>query len=233
MNDDLIQYYSSQDPFTIIADQIIFGRDYRLNDLPKDATGNLLFESYSERNYSIYIDWLADYLHQQQIAPNEKQEDLCRLVSKMDKEKAMYFLGMYAALYESILLDTDTELAINEKIDTTCNFSDDDIDWVYIRSLEIKKEYDEWSEKEGGDEDHHQNVVVAGPLSLPVSRKNIRQYLFEEAEKRKLYDFEGFDFGDVAWRIPLSVALKDVKDKNDRKELLEIFFDFFSEYISK
>lgn len=233
MNDDLVQYYSSQDPFTIIADQIIFGRDYRLNDLPKDATGNLLFEAYSEGDYSIYVNWLADYLHQQEIAPNERQEDLCRIVSKMDKDKAMYLLGMYAALYEYILLDTDTHLAISERIDDPCNFSEDDIDWIYSRSLEIKKEYDEWAEKEAGDGAHYPKVVVAGPLSLPVSRENIRQYLLEEAEKRKCYDFGDFDFADVAWRIPLSVVLKDVNDKNDRTELLEIFFDLFSEYISK
>ena len=233
MNDDLIQYYSSQAPLTLIADQIIFSRDYRLNALPKDESGNLLFKQDSKESYSIYINWLADYLYHQQVTPNANQKDLCQIVSKMDRDRAMHLLGMYAAVYESILLDVDVRFAIDERVDAPYHFSEEDIDWIYNRSLEIKKDYDEWLEKEGGDGDHHPNVVVASPLSLAVSRENIRQYLLEEAEKMKLYDFEAFDFGDVAWRIPLSVVLKDVKDKNDRTELLEIFFDLFSEYISK
>jgi hypothetical protein len=43
LNETEIKFYQSIDPLQLFGDQILFGVDYRLNALPKNQQGELLF----------------------------------------------------------------------------------------------------------------------------------------------------------------------------------------------
>ena len=230
-DDDTIKRYASEHPFELIADKKLFGKDYRLNDMPEDASGNVLYKGDSEFEYMAYVKWLADYLYKQEIEPDERQWDLCRVVSRMPEDDSMRFLGMYGAIHDSFLVDCDALSAIYERINEPGSFSEEDIEWIYSRTMEIRKEYEEWASS--NDTNSIPIIVAAEDLSEGVTRETIRQYLLEEAEREGLLNREVPDFPDVAWRIPLSVVLKNVTDKKERFRLLEIFFKFHAEYALK
>ena len=229
MDENRFESYCNLHPFAIIADSVVFGRDYRLNELPRDRSGKVLYLGESEFEYYGYINWLADYLYNREIEPNDRQSDLCRLVARKNRDDAMYLLGMYGALHEHLLVDTDVFLAIDEKIEDPRSYSDADIEWIYKRALEIAKEYDEWA---GSNEENNLQGVFAVDITPGISHERIRQYLDEDAERIDLCDEEG-DFCDVGWRVPLSLVLKDVTEKTERVRLLKIFFELYSEYINK
>lgn len=233
MDDGLIKEYSSKDPLELVADDVTFGRDYSLNALPKDEFGNLLFQTDEKGKYDTYLDWLADYLYEQKIGPHEKQEALCKIVSSMDKERGMQYLGMYAALHEYMLIDVDTLLAIEERITDRTHFTEEDITWICNRSMEIAREYEKWASAREGEPGVFPKVIVVKPLASPLERENVRQHLREEAEQMRLYDYPGYDFCDVGWRVPLSVLLRDVDDKTERIRLLDVFFDIYMDYCNK
>ena len=231
MDEASIERYALMHPFELIFPPIslVFGKDYRLNELPKDAAGNVLYKGDSEFEYQAYVQWLADYLYHQKIEPNERQIDLCRIVSLMDKDDAMYLLGMYAACHESYLIDIEAHMAIDERLEDPCSFSEEDIDWINNRAIETRKEYDEWAKSN----DEGITIILCEDLSERVSHKTIRQHLEEEAERKRLCDYANYEFCDMPWRIPLSVVLKDVKDKKERVRLLKVFVQWHTEYIYK
>ncbi len=228
LNDTEIKIYQCIDPLQLFGDQIVFGLDYRLNALPRNERGELLFSPKEEGYYCVYLDWLADYLYRRDLQPNRQQKDLCRIVSDLEPEHAMRLLGTYAALYEFLLIDMETGMAISERIIDPAVYTDEDIDWIYREARAM------WiADLEDDPESRWDGEVFSHPEYQQRPRENIIQYLREEAERAKLYPHQGYLFADVAWRVPLSVVLRKIPEKPERIRLLDHYFDFYDEYAHK
>ncbi len=52
-------------------------------------------------------------------------------------------------------------------------------------------------------------------------------------ERRRYYDNDEYICADAGWRAPLSIVLKNVKNKDERIKLLDDFFVFWDEYVHK
>lgn len=224
MDPALIEKYQTDDPLLLVFNQVIFGLDYRLNARPENARGEPLFRPEEKGYYDIYLDWLADYLYGRRIEPNRKQRDLCRIVSGLSKEHAMRLLGTYAGVYEFLLIDCDAMVAVSERIKDPGNYTEEDIQWIL--------EDAERSRRASMEDDQEITVVVHREFQARP-RENIIQYLEEEAERERLCKYPDYQFGDVGWRIPLSLVLSDVPEKRERIRLLDEFYDWFLEYLHK
>ena len=216
-------------------------RDFRLNDLPRDKLGNLLYKGDLELEYLSYVSWLSDYLSNAAIEPSDFQRDLCNLVASLPKEGAMFLLGSYAAMHEDVLVDRDTMQAIDERFDYSTridSFNDDDVQWICNRARDIRDEYEqemnELTEEEREPKILGVPVLIANPThEQHVSAENIIQYLHEKVEQQQLCP-EGEDYAcDIGWRVPLSRVLHNVGDSKERVRLLRLFFAAYGEFALK
>jgi len=214
-------------PDQLLFAGMFFGKDYRLNALPRNGSGENLYTGESEFDGMAYISWLADYLHGQQITPNKRQKDLCRILSRMPEEMAPEFLGKIAALHTHFLVNIDVTIAVSELLVDPCRFSEPDVARIQKRATEIRDKYDEWASSTDQD-------IISGVVAFEddegYSRDRIRQYLEEEAERKTLCDYADLDFCDMPGRITLSAILRRVEDKKRRVKLLVSFFEAYAEY---
>lgn len=211
-------------PFELIYDhsRVARRRDFKLNDLPRDKRGNLLYRGDSELEYRSYVRWLSDYLSNSDIDPSPFQQDLCDLVSSISKENAMFLLGSYAAIHEDILVDGDTRQAIEERFDFSEieSFNDDDVQWICSRAREIRDQYDRemnrLAEEERTPTIAGVPVIIADPTNEQLaSRENIIQYLLEKVEQQHLCP-DGEDYAcDIGWRIPLQQVVHSIRESEE------------------
>ena len=87
-------------PIGLIYAGVRWGRDFRFGAVPKDEYGQPILICRSEREYVLYLFWLADYLYKLEAEPSEEQSGLCRYAESMQPEDAILLIGMNAALYQ-------------------------------------------------------------------------------------------------------------------------------------
>ena len=227
MTDSEVDRLAGCHPDQFLFADIFFGKDYRLNDLPRNASGEPLYTGESEFEGMAYVSWLADYLHEQEIAPNNRQYDLCRIISRMPVHEAPRFLGNIAALHQHFLVNVDVKFAADELLEDPTIFTEQHLDAIQKRAFEIRDDYDDW-------ETPTDEKVVRGVMATDddegYSMDRILQYLEEEAERKTHCDYADLDFCDIPWRIPLSVILRRVEDKKRSVKLLISFFEAYADY---
>lgn len=94
-------------------------RDFTLNALPKDQSGNILYRGSSEEEYLSYVKWLADYLYEVQLEPNQEQQLICDFVRKSQPEIALEILAENAAFYDSDVECVKCEIELGEDAGVT------------------------------------------------------------------------------------------------------------------
>ena len=67
---------------------------------------------------------------------------------------------------------------------------------------------------------------------IPIYLRSPSQYEMEAKikEQNELFGEHYENFCDIGWRVPLSIVLHDVKDKEERIRLLDLFFAHFQDY---
>jgi hypothetical protein len=230
MRDSEIESWAACHPDQFLFAGVFFGKDYRLNALPRDASGDPLYTEESEVEVMAYVGWLADYLYRQEMPPNHRQLDLCRILSRIPDHEAPRFLGSIAALHHHCLVNVDVKFAVDQLLGSRSTFTEQDIDAIQQRAFRIRDEYDAWA---SSTEETVMQGVVANEDEGGYSRERIRQYLEEEAEGKAFCDDAELNFCDIPWRVPLSMVLKRVKEKSQRVRLLLSFFEAYAEYADK
>jgi hypothetical protein len=76
-----------------MATEPIEYKDYRLNGFPFEKIGDRRSLTYHE-----YVEWLADYLHEDDVEVSGKQKHLLKRVEKFDHVMALRSIGTHAGL---------------------------------------------------------------------------------------------------------------------------------------
>lgn len=76
-----------------------WGRDFRLNELPREEDGSLKMFPDSREGFQSYISWLADYLYYVDIDPSAIQREFCLSLSQMEPNEAVHLVGKNAGVY--------------------------------------------------------------------------------------------------------------------------------------
>ncbi|MDP8214825.1 MAG: hypothetical protein RAO92_04040 [Candidatus Euphemobacter frigidus] len=191
-------------PFALIYAGVLWGRDYRFGEVPRDAAGRPVNICSKDEDYRNYLSWLADYLYHLKAEPNEEQAGLSKWVARMVPQDAMIFLGMNTALYF-------TNIAM----------------WMK-----------RWVEDDSPFSEYWQEGILEDPFDDPEyipDREDTRKEYERVKEEHKEHKKHCPDVchADVAYRIPLSVALKKVESKKEREKLLDIYYRNFNDYLDK
>jgi len=193
-------------PIGLVYAGVRWGRDYRFGDVPEDDTGNpILVCDCSGETYRRYIFWLVHYLYNLDAEPLEEQKGLCKYVSRMEPEDAVLMLGMNAAIYEWDAEDMEDCIQNGEP------FS---VYWEAVQ--EYMQDLDE-------DEEEDYDEATLRELFDTVA--------FEVETKRK--HCPDVEHADVGYRVPLSMVLKRVPEREDRIDLMKQFYRNYNHYASK
>src|ERR1041384_1077056 len=90
----------AQASYVFLDPDIPVARDFRLSELPRDHTGQILYRGESQAEYEAYVNWLAHHLYKVEIPVESPQQRICGTVREMTKEAAVSWLGVMAAIYE-------------------------------------------------------------------------------------------------------------------------------------
>ncbi|MGI8469408.1 MAG: hypothetical protein ACR2N3_13245 [Pyrinomonadaceae bacterium] len=82
-------------------------RDYSLNELPRDESGNVLYRGDSQEDYLAYVAWLANYLYETPLPPTERQALIDETLISKTNESAIQFLAMDAAIYDAQMMSVE------------------------------------------------------------------------------------------------------------------------------
>lgn len=82
---------------------LAWGRDYRLNALPIDASGTVLYSGSSDAEYLAYVEWLEDYLYKVRFRPGREQAAICSYLAGYGTEFAIQLLAMNAVSYNIVM----------------------------------------------------------------------------------------------------------------------------------
>ena len=93
MCDDKSNPNHPEHPHEVVFGEVAWGRDYRLNDLPRGSDGVILYAGRSEQDFDAYVAWLADFLYSARLAPGARQLEVCRHIERMTPDGAMH--GLY------------------------------------------------------------------------------------------------------------------------------------------
>ncbi len=218
----------------------ICGEDYRLAELPRDASSDVLWRESSAEEYENYVSWLADYLHAQtNIELDAKQkgidcprayDDLCQLKlnllpsSNQEPCRELTFsekkiaragsLGMHAAYYQEFLIDLD--IGIDEVLGCKLTYSKSQLERILDRT-------GEFGAPAPGDE------FTATPLRDRYTEEDVAERIRERLAAEALGDDVASDFCDLPWRVPLAILLRDVAEKELRIQCLSRFFICYDE----
>lgn len=88
-------------------DEVNWCRDYRLNALPRDASGTVLYSGSSDAEYLAYVEWLEDYLYKVRFIPGRKQAAICSYLSGYGTEFAIQLLAMNAVSYDAVMIGVE------------------------------------------------------------------------------------------------------------------------------
>lgn len=84
-------------------EEVAWGRDYRLNALPRDASGTVLYSGPSDAEYFAYVEWLEDYLYKVRFRPGREQAAICSYLAGYETEFAIQLLAMNAVSYDIVM----------------------------------------------------------------------------------------------------------------------------------
>jgi hypothetical protein len=126
--DSEIESWAACHPDQFLFARVFYGKDYSLNALPGDASGDSLYTGESEVEVMAYVGWLADYLYRQEMPPNHRQLALCRILSRIPEHEAPGFLGSIAALHHHCLVKVNVKFAADQLLGNRSTFTEQDID---------------------------------------------------------------------------------------------------------
>jgi hypothetical protein len=127
-------------PIGLIYAGVRWGRDFRFGAVPKDEYGQPILICRSEREYVLYLFWLADYLYKLGAEPSEEQSGLCRYAESMQPEDAILLIGMNAALYQFDVEPMESWIEDDEPFSAY-------LEHMYEYVVQEGEEYDEEAER--------------------------------------------------------------------------------------
>ncbi|MDI9570071.1 MAG: hypothetical protein QM278_04950 [Pseudomonadota bacterium] len=193
-----------------------WGRDYRFAEVPVDQNGRSMGYSLSleDPKFTEYVGWLDEYLLALDAEPETEQIGLCRYVADAEPEDAMFILGKNAALHQ---FDAEwVEMAIENGMSFEEYYKENEVSFVkYWKSCCEDLPQDEF------------------PLAkfIEDERKFFERVLWEMGQKEKFCPH--VRHADAGYRIPLSIALKKEKNKEERINLLKLFYHYYNTYSDK
>ncbi len=116
-----------------------WGRDFRLNELPREEDGSLKIFPESRECFQEYISWLADYLYYADINPSAIQGEFCLSLAQMEPDEAIHLVGKNAGVYMAEIF---------------CGIFEKDPHMARIIEMEDKQRAELWPEgqEEGADD---------------------------------------------------------------------------------
>lgn len=96
-------------------------RDYSLNDFPRDESGEILLLQDTEKDFSIYVEWLADYLYNAPV-PSSAMRQMIEQNLGTDKtpEHQILILAMDANNYDYEISPYDDDFNFPNTMDKDC-----------------------------------------------------------------------------------------------------------------
>jgi hypothetical protein len=209
-------------PSEVIYRDMLFLKDYRLNDFPRDSSGNF-------DNDISYEWWLQKYLYSCQINLTAEQRRIFDILKNTNCLNCLY-LGWIAGFYENCH-------ALHPVYEFPENFED----YPTLEGLKGIVDDDPYQDFLDGLNEDEESI----PSRLEYVLEDYGYFLLKrEEEKRFMEYWPGFvkieplhwitgsvpknvEPTDAAWRIYLSFILKSIPNETERIKQLD---EFFAEY---
>lgn len=217
-------------PDELVYQNMLFLKDYRLNDYPGSATG--CFDETLD-----YYAWLADYLYGCAVELTPEQAYFSNYISTQDSFSTI-MLGFIAGLYESCQ-------ALKPAYDFPDNFEEvPDIDAVKSRGGALFDPYADYLEWLADSDEPSLSKIdfvlddYGYCLTMQRDKQQFENFWSDFVKLEPLHWMFGqteqqFEPPDAAWRVYLSCILKKIPDRAERIQQIERFFFEYGDTLHK